>query len=848
MSAALTIAKVLDHPVEPIAIVDCDTLQIVRCNRNFEDYFSFSLPDHLGKDIYEVISFDIPRKRKKEIIETLKLSRIYIDKFTSENDHLFISLVLLEGKEYGLVRISNQRKYSLFDQYRQLFEQNLAGVYKADIEGNILSCNQAFAAIFGYDSAKDMIGINTAQLYKKPELRKDFVKNLRENKSLKNFEIQAIKKDGTLAICLENCYLEKLPSGNETISGTVIDFTEKKEIEFALQERETWFRSLADVSNEGVVFELNDTIVVCNTQFAQMFGFELSGDMVGKRLSNFISPPDLNRIKTNLQISAGNKTEIRLYPNERPLSIEITGSYISYKGARTLALVVSNITERKKAELALERGVVRFRNLLENLPNGVIILTDGQIKYLNHAACTLLGAVDEDEVYDEPFLSFIGPAYRPQVERDLGDVRQGLDAEYTELQMISLNNDLSDVGIKLILTVYENKPSIQVTLSNLHDRNRLADEQMRMRLVEELNTVLKQEIEQHKSTQKQLEEKQQESTEQRAKLEAIFNSTENLMMLTLDKEGNVTANNRNFKNWSEQVLGKSVAIGKNVISFIEDYLDPDLYQGQMKVFQSGFKGKPQQTELPIKDKNGNTLWLQVFLNPVYVGNAFNELSCLAYDNTERKEFEKSVRQSLKEKEVLLKEVHHRVKNNLQIISSMLNLQSDHVNDQATLDVLRESQQRINSMSLIHETIYRNSDFSAIDFTDYISAIASNLVQSYRNPQTQVELIADFDKVLLGLDQSIPCGLIVNELVSNAMKYAFKGKKKGRLCIEVKEKRGNKIELTIKDDGVGLPESWDSKKSGSLGLTLVNALTEQLDGTMVTKSNRGTSHTLSFVRK
>jgi len=848
VSEALTIEMVLDHPVEPIAVVDCDTLSILRCNRNFEDYFSFSLADQSDKDIYEVLSFDVPREKKKKIVQHLRNSRIYIDKETSEHDHIFMSLVLLNEKEYVLVRISNQRKYSLFDQYRQLFEQNLAGVYKADIEGNILSCNQAFASIFGYDSAKEMIGINTRELYKQPELRKDFVKSLREKKALKNFEIQAIKKDGTIAICLENCYLEKLPSGNETISGTVIDYTEKKEIELALQERETWFRSLADVSSEGVVFESNDRITVCNNQFAGMFGFEVSNEMIGQKLSNFIPQADLNKIKANINISSGTKTEVRLYPNDKPLSLEITGNNISYKGQKTLALVISNITERKKAELALERGVVRFRNLLENLPNGVIILTDGRIRYLNHAACGLLGAVDEDEVYDEIFLNFINGPHKPQVEQDLNDVRQGLDVDYTELQMVSLNNDLSDVGIKLVLTVYENRPSIQVTLNNLHDRNKLADEQMRMRLVEELNTVLKQEIEQHKSTQKQLEDKQHEINEQRAKLEAIFNSTENLMMLTLDKAGNITANNRNFKNWSEEALGKSVDMGKNVISFIEAYLDPDLYQGQMKVFQSGFKGKPQQTELPIKDKNGNTVWLQVFLNPVYVGSTFNELSCLAYDNTERKQFEKSVRQSLKEKEVLLKEVHHRVKNNLQIISSMLNLQSDHVSDQATLDVLRESQQRINSMSLIHETIYRNSDFSAIDFTEYIRAIASNLVQSYRNPQTQVELIADFDKTLLGLDQSIPCGLIVNELVSNAMKYAFKGKKKGSLSIVVKEKRGNKIELVVKDDGIGLPELWDSKKSGSLGLTLVNALTEQLDGTMVTKSNKGTTHTLSFVRR
>lgn len=179
---------------------------------------------------------------------------------------------------------------------------------------------------------------------------------------------------------------------------------------------------------------------------------------------------------------------------------------------------------------------------------------------------------------------------------------------------------------------------------------------------------------------------------------------------------------------------------------------------------------------------------------------------------------------------------------------MLNLQSAYVHDQGTLDILKESQQRINSMSLIHETIYRNSDFSAIDFTEYIRAIASNLVQSYRNPNSQVELVVEMDKVLIGLDQSIPCGLIVNELVSNAMKYAFVGRKKGKLNIQVKEKKGEKIELVIKDDGVGLPETLDAKQSGSLGLTLVNALTEQLDGTLTTKSTKGTSHTLSFVRR
>ncbi len=847
MGTTLTIDKILDHPVEPLVVIDCQTLNIVKCNRNFEDYFSLSA-EQKGKDLYEAIAYNVSREKRQEVIEALQTAHLYIDTETTEHDHIFISVVLLEEGRFGFVRISNQRKYTLFGQYRQLFEQNLAGVYKVDIQGNILSCNEAFASIFGYESAKELIGVNAGRLYKYPELRKDYVKSLREKSVLKNFEIQVIRKDGTTATCLENCYLERLPSGNETISGTVIDFTEKKKFESDLQEREQWFRSLANVSNEGVVFEYDDEIVICNNQFARMFDYDSHESMIGVKLSSLIPKNELDRIKTGVRISPGNKTDVRLYPNDKPLFIEVTGSHLSYKGSETLALVVSNVTERKKTELALERGVVRFRNLLENLPTGVIILTDGKIKYLNHAAYDLLGANDEDDVYDEHVIHFINDPFRRRVEKDLENVRQGLDADYLELQMISLNGELVDVGIKMVLTVYENKPSVQVTLNNLSDRNQLAEEQMRMRLVEEINTVLKQEIAEHKATQKKLVRKQRESNEQKAKLEAIFNSTENLLMWTVDREGNITTYNRNFKKWTESYLCKDVEIGINFIECIEGFLDPDLYQGQMGAFQKAFKGRPQQAELPIKNEEEDRVWLELFLNPIYVEEDFSELSCLAYDITERKEYEKSMRHSLKEKEVLLKEVHHRVKNNLQIISSMLNLQSSYVHDQGTLDVLKESQQRINSMSLIHETIYRNSDFSAIDFAEYIRAIAGNLVQSYRSPQTTVDLVLEMENVSVGLDQSIPCGLIVNELVSNAMKYAFVGKKKGKLTIQVKEKKDDTIDLVIKDDGVGLPDGWSEKRSNSLGLTLVNALTEQLDGCLITKSGKGTSYTLSFQRK
>ena len=224
-----------------------------------------------------------------------------------------------------------------------------------------------------------------------------------------------------------------------------------------------------------------------------------------------------------------------------------------------------------------------------------------------------------------------------------------------------------------------------------------------------------------------------------------------------------------------------------------------------------------------------------------------ELSCLLYDNTERKEFDRRIRDSLKEKEVLLQEVHHRVKNNLQVISSILNLQSSYVKDEKTLEVLRESQQRIKSMSFLHETIYRTADFSKLEFTNYLRSIASNLIQSYRTSETQIIFEDNMETVFLNLDQSIPCGLIVNELVSNALKYAFKGRKKGRLKINLNE-TDNIVNLMISDDGVGLPKEFNYDKTDSLGIQLVYALIEQLDAKMEVTNKKGASFSISFMKK
>jgi len=215
------------------------------------------------------------------------------------------------------------------------------------------------------------------------------------------------------------------------------------------------------------------------------------------------------------------------------------------------------------------------------------------------------------------------------------------------------------------------------------------------------------------------------------------------------------------------------------------------------------------------------------------------------DITERRENDKKLQDSLREKEVLLKEVHHRVKNNMQVISSILNLQSSYIDDEMALSILRESQDRIKSMSFVHESLYQSDTLSEVNFAEYIRNIATNLYHSYGRPQGGIDLRFDLEPVFINLDTSIPCGLVINELVSNALKYAFEGREKGTIDIHLSRLSEKKLRLKVEDDGVGLPENFDVETAESLGLQLVTTLATQVSGTLTVERENGTRFTLDF---
>jgi two-component sensor histidine kinase/putative methionine-R-sulfoxide reductase with GAF domain len=200
--------------------------------------------------------------------------------------------------------------------------------------------------------------------------------------------------------------------------------------------------------------------------------------------------------------------------------------------------------------------------------------------------------------------------------------------------------------------------------------------------------------------------------------------------------------------------------------------------------------------------------------------------------------------SLQEKEVLLKEVHHRVKNNLQIISSLLSLQSKYITDERELDVFRESRDRVKSMSLAHERLYQSPDLAQIDFAEYIRDLVAHSFRSYRDRSALITLRIDADDVSPGLDTAIPCGLIINELVSNALKHAFPDNRTGEIRIGLHSENDQTI-LTVSDNGVGFPADLDFRDTDSLGLQLVTTLVEQLEGSIELDNREGTAFKITF---
>tara|TARA_B100000767_G_scaffold262409_1_gene275041 strand:- start:381 stop:3362 length:2982 start_codon:yes stop_codon:yes gene_type:complete len=593
------------------------------------------------------------------------------------------------------------------------------------------------------------------------------------------------------------------------------EITKHKKTQSRLRDAEEFNRSIIESSIDMIVaFDMEGNLQQYNHAFSVEFGIEPNQESTPNFKKFLIDEKTADGVFDELQQRSYFSGEIE----GRRISGETFSMFISVAtmrdgtGRSLGAMAVGrDITDMKLAEEELKSSEERYRDILENATDIIFVVdSSGHFTYANPAFYKKLGFTQRSlsKTTIKGIIKNLPTKNKDWINALNGkqEERVFLDSKGKELIVLGASSAQYDDNGKAI-----GMRGIYLDISEMRHHEK-------------------------------------EAKSQSAKLDSIFDSTQNLVMFTLNRDDQITSFNNNFRRLMEDKLTKKVELGMSFVSNISKFITDESYQGQIRLFKKALMGNAKDFELPLKIASGEAKWFHIFLNPISSDDTQNEISCIAYDITERKEIDRAIRLALKEKEILLKEVHHRVKNNLQVISSLMSLQKSFVKDPTLVQVLEESQSRIATMSYIHESLYRHTDFSSISFADYLQRLSANLIHSYSTPDCEVALQSAFEDVYLTLDQAIPSGLIVNELVSNSLKYAFKGRKRGVVFLRVAKLDG-RIEIEVRDDGVGLPDDFSLNKNESLGLYLIQALSEQLEAELVVESTKegrkGSSFLISF---
>ena len=285
------------------------------------------------------------------------------------------------------------------------------------------------------------------------------------------------------------------------------------------------------------------------------------------------------------------------------------------------------------------------------------------------------------------------------------------------------------------------------------------------------------------------------------------------------------------------------------VQWVREQIHPDDFAGLEKAYIDFIEGHTSKCDIEVRMKHKSGKWVHVHSISKATERDENgkvtHITGVMVDITDRKKAEEKIKASLKEKEVLLQEIHHRVKNNMQVVSSLLSLQSERIKDSQYTEMFKESQNRIRSMALVHEKLYQSENLAEINVNEYITSLVHRLFRSYEVRTDRVAVTIEVEDISLGINAAVPCGLIINELVSNSLKHAFPDKRKGGIKIKLCSVNGN-VELTVADNGVGMPEDFDFRTTDSLGLDLVCTLAEyQLDGEITVDRSEGTAFTITF---
>ena len=591
---------------------------------------------------------------------------------------------------------------------------------------------------------------------------------------------------------------------------------ERKQTTQALRKSEKQIRALIEAIPASIYFK--------DTQGKNLVVNKAFEELVGKNREEIIGKTD-KELLPKLLAAECNKSDDKVFKSGKVYHGE--EKHLSQKGEISffdtikspivdehgeivgLVGVSRDITTRKKTEEALETSQEQYRDLVEKA--GIAILVDdkgGNFQYVNERYAKLFGYSEEEmrkkSIRDVVFSDDLDMVLRYHKNRTQG---KKVPSRY-EFRGIKKNGSM--IYLEIDAKAIKKGKNIVGTRCYLWD----------ITARKKAEKALKQSEEKYKTIAENIDM-------------GIYRTSSGANGHFIEANPAIV---RMFGYKDKQEFLK--------VDVSEFYHDPEGRKSfQKKMLREGFV---KNEEVLLKKKNGKP-----FLGSICAVTVRDEKGKIRYfdgiveDITDRKDAEEKLKNSLLEKEVLLREIHHRVKNNLQIISSLLNLQSRHVEDEPALDMFQESRNRVRSMALVHEKLYRSNDLAEVDFCEYIQSLGRHLFMSYGIKSTKIDLHVDVEDVFLDINTSIPCGLIINELVSNSLKHAFSGKARGNIYVEMRPENNGKFKILIRDDGVGLPKDLDVTKTESLGLQLVTMLVEQLQGTLSIKNKNGTSFEIVF---
>ena len=475
---------------------------------------------------------------------------------------------------------------------------------------------------------------------------------------------------------------------------------------------------------------------------------------------------------------------------------------------RTAELIDNNeqlnkeIAERKKVEEALKESENRLENFYEAAFEGIVISEKGKIKDFNNQFTKIIG-------------------YGPD--------------ELTGLDLVKL---VTEEDREMVLHNIQSNFSKPYEIKAVHKDGSIISVEAQGREIRHYGQPARVSVIQDITERKKAEEKLKESEERYNGLyERIRDS-----IYVHDFEGNIVDANPSCLDlfgYSKEEI-RSV----NFATLLDEEQLPIAFKALEEINNTGTLAKP--VEYQVRKKDGERIWIETIGSMIYKDDKPYQIQGIARDTTERKKAKEQIKASLKEKETLLHEIHHRVKNNMTVISSLLNLQARQTGDKTTKSILRDSQNRVQAMSMIHETLYSSDNLSSISMHIYFTKLVKAIFSSFGSIGRRVTYKIESDNIKIGVKKAAPLGLIVNELTTNILKYAFPENNSGEFSINLTADNENTYELTVADNGVGLPEDLDWRNLDSLGLKLVSMIAEnQLDGAIDIENEKGTKFIIKF---